>query len=225
MTKLLDALALGALLSVMSPLLAQADREKVEERRQQAVQREETEDYFTKWLKEDVIYIISPEERAVFEGLNTPEEKEQFIEQFWYRRDPDLRTPTNEFKDEHYRRIAYANERFSSGYPGWMSDRGRIYIIHGPPAEIEAHPTGGAYNRPIYEGGGTTSTFPFEIWRYRYVEGIGDDVELEFVDKTMSGEYRLALHPEEKEEHSEREERIAVRKDTERELLIERERT
>ncbi len=160
---------------------------------------EEQEDYFKKWLKEDVVYIISPQERDVFEKLNTPEEREQFIEQFWYRRDPDPRTPANEFKDEHYRRIAYANERFASGLPGWLTDRGRVYIIHGPPAEIESHPTGGNYNRPFHEGGGSTSTYPFEVWRYRYIEGMGNDIVIEFVDPTMSGEYRLALNPEEKD--------------------------
>jgi GWxTD domain-containing protein len=178
---------------------AQKEKQQKNSQDQQSMRAEEEEDYFRKWLEQDVLYIISDQEKAVFQGLSTLEEKEQFIEQFWYRRDPDLRTPANEFKEEHYRRIAYANERFQSGRPGWMSDRGRIYIIHGEPAEIEAHPTGGTYVRPNYEGGGTTSTYPFEVWRYRYLEGIGDDIELEFVDKTMSGEYRLALNPEEKD--------------------------
>ncbi len=165
----------------------------------EALKKEEGEDYYKKWLNEDVKYIISPDEKAVFQKLTSTEEKEQFIEQFWYRRDPDPMTPTNEFKEEHYRRIAYANERFASGIPGWMTDRGRIYIIHGQPAEIESHPSGGSYERPMYEGGGTTSTFPFEIWRYRHIDNIGEDVELEFVDPSMSGEYRLALNPEEKD--------------------------
>ena len=166
---------------------------------QQAVLQEEREDYFKKWLDEDVRYIISAEEKGVFEGLTTSEEKEHFIEQFWFRRDPDPISSINEFKAEHYRRIAYANERFSSGFAGWLTDRGRVYIIHGPPAEIEAHPSGGTYRRPSYEGGGSTSTFPFEIWRYRHLEGVGQDVELEFVDPSFSGEYRLATRPEEKD--------------------------
>lgn len=160
---------------------------------------EEAHDYYKKWLKEDVVYIITDEERKVFENLTTAEEREQFIEQFWFRRDPNPLTAPNEFKEEHYRRIAYTNEHFSSGIPGWMSDRGRIYIIHGPPAEIESHPTGGNYQRPSYEGGGSTSTFPFEVWRYRHIEGIGSDIEIEFVDPTMTGEYRIALNPEEKD--------------------------
>ncbi len=198
--------SLGLLLSVLLWLGAaaavmgqQQEKDGEREKRDQQSLAEEQENYFKRWLKEDVVYIISPQERAVFEKLNTPEEREQFIEQFWYRRDPDPRTSTNEFKDEHYRRIAYANERFSSGLPGWVTDRGRVYIIHGPPAEIESHPTGGNYNRPFHEGGGSTSTYPFEIWRYRYIEGMGNDIVIEFVDPTLSGEYRLALNPEEKD--------------------------
>ncbi|HLV00354.1 MAG TPA: GWxTD domain-containing protein [Acidobacteriota bacterium] len=166
----------------------------------QVTQRqEESYDYFDKWLNEDVVYIISDEERDVFEKLTAPEEKEQFIEQFWYRRDPDPRTPANEFKEEHYRRIAYANEKYSVGMPGWKSDRGRIYIIHGPPDQIESRPTGGRYMRPSWEGGGVTQAYPYEVWRYRRIEGLGQEIELEFVDRTMSGVYELALHPEEKD--------------------------
>ena len=162
-------------------------------------QREERQDYYSKWLNENIVYIISPEEKTVFEALTTPEEKEQFIEQFWYRRDTDPRTRTNEYREEHYRRIAYANENYTSGSPGWKSDRGRIYIIHGPPDSIEMHPSGGRYMRPLWEGGGTTSTYPFEVWWYRHIEGVGQGIELEFVDPSFSGEYRLALSPEEKD--------------------------
>jgi GWxTD domain-containing protein len=155
--------------------------------------------YYKKWLDEDVVYIISEEEKKVFKNLQNDEERESFIEQFWLRRDPDPRTSENEFKEEHYRRIAYANERFASGYPGWKSDRGRVYIVFGEPAEIEAHPSGGTYERLPWEGGGTTSTYPFERWRYRHIDGIGDDVEIEFVDASMSGEYRMAMSADEKD--------------------------
>ncbi|HSR70281.1 MAG TPA: GWxTD domain-containing protein [Acidobacteriota bacterium] len=174
---------------VPAPALGQDERRR----------QEESTDYYKKWLQEDVYYIITDEERKVFQSLSTDEEKEQFIEQFWIRRDPDPRTAHNEFKEEHYRRIAFANERFASGIPGWMTDRGRIYIIHGAPAEIDSRPTGGTYTRPFHEGGGDTTTYPFEVWRYRHIEGIGSDIELEFVDPTNSGEYRLALNPEEKD--------------------------
>ncbi len=161
--------------------------------------REERTDPYKKWLDEDVKYIAQSEERDLFKNLTTDEEKQVFIEEFWHRRDPDKTTPTNEFKEEHYRRIAYANERFASGIPGWMTDRGRIYIIHGEPTEIERHPSGGTYERPMHEGGGTTSVFPFEIWRYRHVGNVGEDVELEFVDTSNSGEYRLSRNPWEKD--------------------------
>lgn len=160
---------------------------------------EESLDYYEKWLGQDVVYIISPEEREVFLSLQAPEEKEQFIEQFWFRRDPDPSSAANEYKEEHYRRIAYANDRFTSGIPGWRTDRGRIYIIHGEPAEIESHPNVGSYDRPLSEGGGSTTAFPFEIWRYREIEGLGTDIQIEFVDPTMSGEYRLAERHEEKD--------------------------
>src|SRR5256712_2605529 len=146
-----------------------------------------------KWLDEDVAYIITNEERSAFKALKTDEEREQFIEQFWLRRDPTPDTVDNEFKEEHYARIADANERFASGIPGWKTDRGRIYIIWGKPDEIESHPSGGTYDRPIEEGGGTTSTFPFEVWRYRYIEGIGNEGLLEFADPSMPGEYVLTI--------------------------------
>src|SRR5215470_4260294 len=154
---------------------------------------------YRKWLNEDVAYIITDEERAAFKRLQTDEEREQFIEQFWLRRDPTPDTIENEFKEEHYRRIAYANEQFASGIPGWKTDRGRIYITYGPPDEKETHPSGGSYERPPEEGGGTTSTFPFEQWRYRYIEGIGSDIIIEFVDPTMSGEYHMTMDPSEKD--------------------------
>lgn len=187
----------GFLLLALFPAFPAAAQNRGQDRDE--IRREEQEDYFQKWLDEDVVYIITEEERQVFEKLTTPEEKERFIEQFWTRRDPDPRTAVNEFKEEHYRRIAYANGHFFWSKPGWMTDRGRIYIIHGPPDEIESHPAGGPYDRPIWEGGGTTVTYPFEVWRYRYLEGIGSDVVLEFVDPSLTREYRLALRPEEKD--------------------------
>ncbi len=166
---------------------------------EESVRREESDDYYEKWLEVDVLYVITPDEETVFKNLTTEEEREQFIEQFWHRRDPDLRTAGNEYKEEHYRRLAYVNERFKSGVPGWKTDRGRVYIIHGPPVEIESHKTGQSYSRPSHEGGGQTVTYAFEIWRYHYIEGIGDDIELEFVDRSGSGEFRLAITPWEKD--------------------------
>ena len=167
-------------------------------RREQRL-RKELERHYKKWLQEDVAYIIMGEEREAFKHLNTEEEREQFVEQFWLRRDPTPDTIENEFREEHYRRIAYANERFASGIPGWKADRGRIYIMHGEPAEIESHPSGGMYERLPEEGGGSTSVYPFERWRYRYLEGVGTNVILEFVDTSGTGEYRLTMDPSEKD--------------------------
>src|SRR5437588_913974 len=154
---------------------------------------------YKKWLDEDVRWIITDEEQKAFKLLSNDEERDQFIEAFWQRRDPTPDTEENEFKEEHYRRMAYANEHFAAGIPGWKSDRGRIYVMYGAPDEIESHPSGGSYERPIEEGGGETSTYPFEQWRYRYLDGIGSNIIIEFVDKSMSGEYRIATDPAEKD--------------------------
>jgi GWxTD domain-containing protein len=154
---------------------------------------------FKKWLDEDVRWIITDEERSAFMQLSNDEERDQFIEAFWARRDPTPDTPENEFKEEHYRRIAYSNEHFAAGIPGWKTDRGRIYIMYGPADEIESHPSGGTYDRPMEEGGGTTSTFPFEDWRYRYLEGVGQEVIIEFVDTCMCGDYHMTMDRSEKD--------------------------
>ena len=169
--------------------------------REKSLRQETSDQFLKKWLEQDVVYIITDEEKASFKRLTTDDERYQFIESFWLRRDPSPDTIENETRDEHYRRIAYSNERFASGKPGWKTDRGRIYITWGPPDQIESHPSGGSYLRPQEEGGGTTSTFPFETWRYRYLEGqgLGNEVIIEFVDPTMSGEYRMTMDPSEKD--------------------------
>jgi GWxTD domain-containing protein len=154
---------------------------------------------YKKWLNEDVIWIITDEERAAFKQLSNDEERDNFIEAFWQRRDPTPDTEENEYKEEHYRRIAYANEHFAAGIPGWKSDRGRIYIMYGPADEVDSHPSGGSYERPIEEGGGETSTFPFEDWRYRYLEGIGQEIIIEFVDTCMCGDYHMTIDRSEKD--------------------------
>src|SRR6266487_3166458 len=151
------------------------------------------------WLDHDVSYIITDEERKAFKKLATDDERERFIEEFWRRRDPDPDTDENEFKEEYYERIAYTNEHFASGIPGWKTDRGRIYIMYGKPDEKESHPAGGPYEREAYEGGGQTTTYPFERWFYRYLPGVGSGIEIEFVDPTGGGEYRIARNPDEKD--------------------------
>ncbi len=154
---------------------------------------------YKKWLDEDVAWIISDEERRAFKQLSNDEERDQFIEAFWQRRDPTPDTEENEFKEEHYRRIEYANEHYAAGIAGWRTDRGRIYIMYGAPDEISGNPGGGAYDRPIEEGGGSTSTYPFEDWRYRYIEGVGQEVIIEFVDKCQCGEFHMTLDRGEKD--------------------------
>lgn len=151
------------------------------------------------WLDQDVAWIISDEERKAFKNLSNDEERDAFIEQFWQRRNPNPDSPENEYREEHYRRIAYANEHYAAGKPGWKTDRGHIYISFGKPDSIDSHPSGGAYERPMDEGGGETSTFPFETWHYRYLEGVGDNIDIEFVDTCMCGDYHFTIDRSEKD--------------------------
>ena len=146
------------------------------------------------WLREDAVYIISDEEKAAFERLKTDEERQQFVNQFWARRDPNAGDPVGPFvsvqltpraegiKKEHYRRIAYANQHFRtvSGTPGWRTDRGHMYIVYGPPDEIDSHPKK------------ADRAYGIEMWRYRYVEGLGNNGAFTFIDRTGGGDYHLA---------------------------------
>ena len=161
--------------------------------------RQELKGTYKTWLNQDVPYIITDEERKAFQSLSNDEERDAFIEQFWLRRNPNPDSPENEFREEHYRRIAYANEHFAAGKPGWKTDRGHIYIAFGKPDSIDSHPSGGTYQRPMEEGGGETSTFPFEVWHYRYLEGIGDNIDLEFVDTCQCGDYHFTIDRSEKD--------------------------
>ena len=216
-SRALSVLLAGALLSGAG-LFAQSEKEKPksepakqeqdplkreltpkEKARQEKALRQEIGKVYKKWLDEDVRWIISDEEKAAFKQLSNDAERDAFIENFWLRRDPTPDTEENEFKEEHYRRIAYANEHFAAGVPGWRTDRGRIYVIYGKPDEIESHPSGGFYERPMEEGGGSTSTYPFETWRYRYLEGIGQEIIIEFVDTCMCNEYHMTMDRSEKD--------------------------
>jgi GWxTD domain-containing protein len=161
--------------------------------------RQELKGAYKTWLDQDVAYIISDEERKSFKSLSNDEEREAFIEQFWLRRNPNPDSPDNEFREEHYRRIQYANDHFAAGKPGWKTDRGHIYIAFGAPDSTESHPSGGSYQRPIEEGGGETSTFPFELWHYRYLEGIGENIDMEFVDTCQCGDFHFTIDRSEKD--------------------------
>jgi len=167
--------------------------------KQQKELHHELESAYRKWLDEDVRWIITDQEKKAFMSLSNDEERDAFIEQFWRRRNPNPDSPENAFREEHYRRIAYANEHFAAGKPGWMTDRGHIYIAFGPADSTDSHPSGGNYERPIDEGGGETSTFPFETWHYRYLEGIGENIDIEFVDSCMCGDYHMTIDRSEKD--------------------------
>jgi GWxTD domain-containing protein len=130
------------------------------------------------------VYIASDEERKAFRLLKNEEDRERFVEQFWLRRDPTPDTVANEVKEEHYRRILYANEHYGVRFAGGKTDRGRIYIMYGPPDEIEAHPSGGP-----------ASALPYEHWRYRYIEGVGANVVIEFVYSMRFGNYLMTIEP------------------------------
>src|ERR1022692_3795435 len=178
--------------------LKRPTNEKQKKKNERALKQELSRPY-KKWLDEDVVWIITDEERAAFRQLSNDEERDNFIEAFWQRRDPTPDTEENEYKEEHYQRIAYANEHFAAGVPGWKTDRGRIYIVYGKADEVDSHPSGGTYERPMEEGGGETSTFPFEDWRYRHIDGIGQEVIMEFVDTCMCGEFHMTLDRSEKD--------------------------
>jgi GWxTD domain-containing protein len=161
--------------------------------------KKENNKIYSDWINKDVAYIITSDEKKAYKALKTDEERENFIENFWRRRDPNPDTEENEYREEYFERIAYANEHFASGIPGWKTDRGRIYIAYGKPDGIESHPAGGSYDRPSYEGGGSTTTYPFETWFYRHLDNVGDGIEIEFVDPTGTGEYRIARNAYEKD--------------------------
>jgi GWxTD domain-containing protein len=173
-----------------------SDKEKIA---QQKAVKQELKGVYSKWVNEDVRWIITDQELQAFKSLSNDEERDQFIENFWLRRNPNPDSPENEYREEHYARIAYANDHFAAGKPGWRTDRGHIYIAYGKPDSIDSHPSGGNYERPMEEGGGSTSTFPFETWHYRYLEGIGDNIDIEFVDSCMCGDYHMTIDRSEKD--------------------------
>ncbi len=193
------ALTASVLLASFSVGFAQEDQPSQDPSNKPRKVGKEKEKIYEKWVNEDVAYIITSEEKKAYKALKTDDERENFIAQFWARRDPNSDTEENEYREEFFERIAYANEHYASGIPGWKTDRGRIYITWGKPDGIESRPSGGSYDRPSYEGGGSTTTYPFEIWFYRHLEGVGSGIEIEFVDPTGTGEYRIARSPNEKD--------------------------
>jgi GWxTD domain-containing protein len=173
-----------------------SDRERLQQQKDLKV---ELHGVYKTWLEQDVRWLITDTEAQAFKHLSNDEERDSFIENFWRRRNPNPDSPDNEYRDEVYARIQYANDHFAAGMPGWLTDRGHIYIAYGKPDDTDSHPSGGNYDRSPQEGGGQTSTFPFEIWHYRYLEGIGDNIDLEFVDTCMCGDYHYTIDPTEKD--------------------------
>ncbi|HEX6718112.1 MAG TPA: GWxTD domain-containing protein [Pyrinomonadaceae bacterium] len=186
------------LLLSLSTLAISAQQTKPNPEEKPRKVKQELKKAYVNWIS-DVDLILTQAERDAWKKLRTDDEREKFIEDVWKSRDPDPNTEENEFKEQFYERVAYANAHFSSGKPGRFTDRGRIYIKFGKPDEIESHPAGGSYERAPYEGGGLTSTYPFEKWFYRNIPNVRSGVELEFVDPTGSGEYRLARNSDEKD--------------------------
>ncbi len=132
-----------------------------------------TKAIYRKWLDEDVRYIVSNAEKQAFSQLNTDEEREQFIQSFWQRRDTKPETKENEFRRQHYNRITYANQNFAIGETaGWLTDRGRIYILHGKPDEIQKN---------VSE----------EVWIYKLLSGLRENIKFEFFDTAKNGLFRL----------------------------------
>jgi len=157
-----------------------------------AAEQEKMSEKHKKWLDEEVIYIISKNEKDVFKSLATFEQRDEFIRKFWERRDPTPRTPFNEFKEEHYRRIEFVNRQYFEGTAGWRSDRGRVYIMFGPPDFFETNPGGG--RGFLFGVSGPTAEFPSEVWTYRYIPGLKmrqTRIDFTFVNYYNSGKYQL----------------------------------
>jgi GWxTD domain-containing protein len=137
---------------------------------------------YQRWLAEEVVYIIAPRERDVFLALQTDRERDLFIEAFWKQRDPTPGTEANEFKEEHYRRLEYADRIYgrSTSLPGWKTDRGRIYIILGPPKNVESYDE-------------VMNVFPTEIWFYLGDPRLGlpTGFNIIFFKKLGTGDYVL----------------------------------
>ena len=152
---------------------------------------------YKRWLDQDVVWIITPEERRAFLGLSNDQERDEFIRQFWVRRNPDHpHRANNKFKQEHYRRVAFANTRFAAGEPGWRTDRGRVYIVFGPPDSINSHPadgSGSTISSEIWHYRSIRVGWPpdREDWRYSVQPTIIKNFDFGFVDECACGQYRL----------------------------------
>ncbi len=138
------------------------------------------DDLYQKWLTEDVAWIISDQERSDFKKLSTSQQRKDFVIAFWDRRNPTPGAETNTFKEEHYRRLAYANKHFAEGMPGWETDRGRFYVSYGPPDSIETltNSQPGTFQK---------SCSGEEDWKWNYVGSLGHPLGVKFVEVCDDG--------------------------------------
>ncbi|MDX1384548.1 MAG: GWxTD domain-containing protein [Thermoanaerobaculia bacterium] len=143
---------------------------------------EELDEALQRWVDDYVRYIITEEEERIFEALPTAQQKLAFIERFWEIRDPTPGTALNEYRREHLERFAIATQRFHAGRPGWLTDRGRVYIILGPPHQLQRNPTG----RDGYERAS-------EVWTYNLPDhpSLPGVLDLSFVDFQGTGDFEL----------------------------------
>lgn len=135
-----------------------------------------SQDPYQQWLNEDVRWIISNQERAEFLKLSTDQQRDEFVVAFWNHHNP-AGTSENSFKAEHYRRLAYTNQHFAAGLPGWETDRGRIYIVYGPPDSIERS-----------NDKASNSDYPYQIWHYGHVHG--KEMTVRFADTCWCGDFK-----------------------------------
>jgi len=152
---------------------------------------------YQKWIDEDVRYIVTDQEAADFKKLTSDQQRDDFIVSFWERRNPNPGAAKNSFKEEHYRRLAYANTHFAAGAPGYRTDRGRIYIMCGPPDNVDQHFSAAGSEKPVAGTKDGAIPFDWELWHYRYIEGLGKDVTFKFVDTCGCGEYQMAVDKDE----------------------------
>jgi len=188
-----------------TPSHAQSQHDQSQNRQAttRALQMDGLPSFYKTWLEQDVRWIITDQERKAFKMLHNDEERDSFVEAFWARRDPTPDTFQNEFKVEHYERMDYANKNFGfEDTPGWRSDRGRMYVMYGKPDEIQKYLPGDTRSEASGQEDDSASKvvgLPTEVWSYRYLEGVGMDVVLEFVDPCGCGRYQMTLDPASKD--------------------------
>ena len=140
-----------------------------------------TDREFNEWIRSDVRWLVTNAERTAFANLKSGNDRREFVQNFWRRRDPDPDTSANEFRDTYCGRLPLT-KRFESGIPGWKTDRGRILLLWGEPDKILT-------GKENIEGDVVTV---FEKWTYKHLDDLGTDIYVTFVDPTQTKEFRFA---------------------------------